>query len=171
MHHQSSPIVPISYEHAEELWQARQVQKANLTTQTLSTTSHQVKKLRRLLAIARAQDWARSTFGPLRSDFTDAEDTSEPLPEDQGVAATKEDIKLHIHKAVAGIGLGSDESGVNVTHPIIQKEFILLLVRFRSSSLPTNEDFALLVRTYLICLNQATQKIDEILCHLKTNEC
>jgi hypothetical protein len=157
----------LSYEAALKLWESRK--REELLIQAASATktraSPAVLKYQRLLAVARAKDWAASVYGSAHNKESDCEDVSSPLPDHTTIhpGAAREDIKLHIHKAVSSIGFGSDHPVNILIHPVVQREYILLLLRFKESTLPSKADFALLIQVYLVHLKEAAKQIDLLL--------
>jgi hypothetical protein len=168
MLNESRPSTPLSYPSALALWQANQDRlriDQERKASKHSTTSHQVSKLQRLLAIARAKEWAAKVYGPSHNLATDQEDLDSPIPDNSCLhpTAKHEDIKFHCHKAIESIGLDTHPSQVPLDHPIIQREYILLLLRFNSSSLPTKTVFGKFIQTYLCHLKLATEQVDGLL--------
>ena len=161
----SASVNSLSYSEALGLWEARQIQVANSAHRPKTKQSAQLIKAGRALAIARAKDWAAAAFGIDHNRRSNFEDVKSSLPDHtQGhPEAQLEDIKFHLHKAAFSIGLDWDTSFPVVSHPSVHQEYILLLLRFRSSSLPNKERFALLVQIFLIHLKQASTQIDRVI--------
>jgi hypothetical protein len=161
----------VLYEAALQLWETRQ--RKDLLFQVASVRKPKpnstVLKYQRLLAIARAKDWDASEFGSSHNTQSDKEDLDSPLPDHTicHPAASKEDIKVHIHKAVSSIGLLWESSSEVLNHPVLHREYILLLLRFQSSSLPSKTEFGLFVHIYLVHLKQAAEQIDQLLDKVK----
>jgi hypothetical protein len=159
----------LSYKAALRLWTTRsdsvEASKASLGSRPKVIKDKLVAKHQRLLGIARAKSWAATEYGRAHNQQSDREDLDSPLPDHTGChsPASQRDITLHIHKAIFSIGLEWDIS-VSVTgHPVVQREYILLLLRFKGSTLPTKTEFALLVHTYLISLARSVQELDQSL--------
>jgi hypothetical protein len=154
----------LSYEVALELWARRQEQIDTQAKQALKTEpqTKRVADCRRLLAVARAKDWASKAFGKNHNRFSDQEDLESPLPDHTQIrpGANIEDIILHCHKAVQSIGL----EDLLLSNPdillVVDREFFLLSLRFRSSSLPSKNEFTNYVRAYLSHIKEASRIVD-----------
>jgi hypothetical protein len=160
----------LSYKAALRLWTIRrdsvEASKASPGSRPKVAKDQQlVVKYQRLLGIARAKSWAATEYGRAHNQQSDREDLESPLPDHTGchLSASQRDITLHIHKAIFSIGLEWDISVSITDHPVVQREYILLLLRFKGSTLPTKTEFALLVHTYLISLARTVQEIDQSL--------
>jgi hypothetical protein len=165
MHNKFPAQTHLSYSSALSLWHANQdrIKADRLKTESKPPVSSQVSKFRRLLA--RAKDWAARVYGTSHNQASDQEDVDSPLPDHTRLhpSAQAEDIKDHIHKAIKLIDWDTHPCKVLQDHPVIQREYILLLLRFKSSSLPSKSDFVIYVQSYLNHLNLETQQLDELL--------
>jgi hypothetical protein len=104
-------------------------------------------------------------YGKAHNKLSDQEDIDSPLPNHTAghPPGTKEDVKVHIHKAISSMGLVVKDSLDVSTHPAIHREYILLLLHFQGASLPSKADFILFVRIYLAHIKQATTQVDQVL--------
>jgi hypothetical protein len=161
------PPYTLSYDQALLLWETRQLKSfgTGSSTNKNGRKSSQVLKCHRALGIARAKDWAAAVYGVSDNQQLHQEETESPLFDHTSLhpLATKEDIKAHLHKAVNSIGIGRDTTPITPSHPVVHREFILLLLRFNGKSVPSKSEFACLVQVYLTHLRQATLQIDDIL--------
>jgi hypothetical protein len=159
----------LSYKAALRLWTTRrdsvEASKASPGSRPKVAKDQLVVKYQRLLGIARAKSWAATEYGRAHNQQSDREDLESPLPDHTGchLSASQRDITLHIYKAIFSIGLEWDISVPITGHPVVQREYILLLLRFKGSTLPTKTEFAVLVHTYLIGLARSVQELDQSL--------
>jgi hypothetical protein len=155
----------LSYATALSLWQDRQqILKLRQTrSQGKAKKSSQVLKSQLQLGIARAKDWAATEFGSSHNSETNQEDLESSIPDGSALHpnASPEDIQDHLRKAIESIGLKTDISEITLRHPVVQKEYILILLRFDNSSIPSKADFVLLVQLHLSHLQQAFRQLDQ----------
>jgi hypothetical protein len=131
----------LSYKAALKLWTIRRdsVEASKASSGTPKVAKDQlVLKYQRLLGIARAKSWAATEYGRAHNQQSDREDLESPLPDHTGchLSVSQHGITLHIHKAIFSIGLEWDISVSITDHPVVQWEYILLLLRFKKPLVP-----------------------------------
>lgn len=131
-----------------------QVQEKTLGFKVSTSAGHCVSK-----------EWAATVYGHTHNQQCDKEDLDSPPPDHMLLhsSVTQRDITLHIHKAVNSIGLEWDISGPILDHPVVQHEYILLLLGFKGLTVPSKADFALFVQTHLVQLTHTVRQIDQVL--------
>jgi hypothetical protein len=161
---QVSPL--ISYEEALLLWSNQQTRQAELQRLSRNRRSSQsqaveIRHLSRQLAIDRARDWAELEYG-LSSDQNDREDTESQVPDNttHHPSAQQSDIIFHARKAVASIGIPVDILEYSPSHPVVTREYVLLLIRFNQRSLISKRRFSRLVQSYIRQAQQAFDQVD-----------
>jgi hypothetical protein len=167
--HQSYPL---SYDLALKLFVQRQSQK-EVEKERLGkreVRDPKVKECHRLYGRALAKAWAAKVYGNNPNKAPDQEDVESPLSDNTRVrpTATDRDVRFHCHKAIRDIGFVSQLKSFSEDHPIVSREYLLLSIRFRSSSLPSKLEFSQYILIYLKYIKEATQAVDKLIDSIRT---
>jgi hypothetical protein len=164
---------PLSYELALKLFVQRQNQK-EIDKEQLAAREFldpEVKECHRLYGCALAKAWASKVYGKNPNKAPDKEDVDSPLSDNTRVrpTAVDKDVTFHCHKAIQDIGFGPQLRPIAEDHPIVSREYLLLSIRFRGSSLPSRQEFSHYILIYLTHIKDATQAVDELIDSIRTS--
>jgi hypothetical protein len=165
---------PLSYDLALKLFVQRQnqkeVEKERLATREVRDP--EVKECHRLYGRALAKAWAAKVYGKNPNKAPDKEDVESPLSDNTRVrpTAADRDVRFHCHKAIRDIGFVAQLKLISEDHPIVSREYLLLSIRFRCSSLPSKQEFSQYILIYLKHIKEAAQAVDELIDSIRTSE-